>query len=63
MSNLIEKMVRYSYRSYSPSLYLRSYGDYSGGDHLFPFRTEKLSPPAQMVLHYNAEEYVVADLF
>ena len=26
------------------------YGDYSGGDHLFPFRTEKLSPPAQMVL-------------
>ena len=43
--------------------YLRYYGDYSGGDHLFPFRTEKLSPPAQMVLHYNAEEYVVADLF
>ena len=29
---------------------VRSYGDYSGGDHLFPFRTEKLSPPAQMVL-------------
>ena len=26
------------------------YGVYSGGDHLFPFRTEKLSPPAQMVL-------------
>ena len=43
--------------------YLWSYGDYSGGDHLFPFRTEKLSPPAQMVLHHNAEEYVVADPF
>ncbi len=41
----------------------RSYGDYSSGDHLFPFRTEKLSPLAQMVLHYNVEEYVVADLF
>jgi hypothetical protein len=26
------------------------YGDYSGGDHLFPFRTEQLSPLAQMVL-------------
>ena len=26
-------------------------GDYSGEVHLFPFRTEKLSPPAQMVLH------------
>ena len=39
----------------------RSYGDYSSGDHLFPFRTEKLSPLAQMVLHHNAGEYVVAD--
>jgi hypothetical protein len=26
------------------------YGDYSGGVHLFPSRTEKLSPSAQMVL-------------
>jgi hypothetical protein len=26
------------------------YGDYCGGVHLFPFRTESLSPPAQMVL-------------
>ena len=25
-------------------------GDYGGGVHLFPFRTEKLSPLAQMVL-------------
>ena len=30
--------------------YVSLYGVYSGGDHLFPFRTEKLSPPAQMVL-------------
>ena len=28
----------------------RPYGDYGGGVHLFPFRTEKLSPPALMVL-------------
>ncbi len=28
----------------------RLYGDYCGGVHLFPFRTEKLSPPALMVL-------------
>ncbi len=26
------------------------HGDESGGDHLFPFRTEKLKPPAPMVL-------------
>ncbi len=25
-------------------------GDYSEGDHLFPFRTEKLSPSTLMVL-------------
>ena len=42
---------------------LKSYGDYSSGDHLFPFRTESLSPLAQMVLLYQVEEYVVADLF
>ncbi len=36
-------------------------GDYCGGVHLFPFRTEKLSPPAQMVLDHNPGEYVVAD--
>ena len=32
------------------SLSLRVYGDVCSGVHLFPFRTEKLSPPAQMVL-------------
>ena len=31
--------------------YLKPFGGYSGGAHLFPFRTEKLSPPAQMVLN------------
>ena len=29
----------------------RYFGGYSVGDHLFPFRTEKLSPTAPMVLH------------
>lgn len=33
-----------------PWLNKRSYGDYSSGVHLFPFRTESLSPLAQMVL-------------
>ena len=42
---------------------LKSYGDYSSGVHLFPFRTESLSPLAQMVLLHQVEEYVVADLF
>ncbi len=28
----------------------KPYGGYGGGAHLFPFRTEKLSPPALMVL-------------
>ena len=28
----------------------RSLGAYIGGVHLFPFRTEKLSPPEPMVL-------------
>ena len=35
-------------------------GDYSGKAHLFPFRTEKLSLPAQMVLQLYVGEYVVA---
>ena len=41
-------------------IYLKYYGDFSEGAHLFPFRTEKLSPPAQMVLHNHVVEYVVA---
>lgn len=36
------------------------FGGYSNGDHLFPFRTEKLSPFAQMVLPYKVGEYVAA---
>ena len=31
----------------------------AAGFHLFPFRTEKLSPPAQMVLQFVGE-YVIA---
>ena len=46
------------YNSFNTSQFL---GDYSGGVHLFPFRTEKLSPPAQMVLVFLGE-YVVAYL-
>ena len=30
--------------------FVMSYGDFAGGVHLFPFRTEKLSPPWPMVL-------------
>jgi hypothetical protein len=37
------------------------YGGYSDGDHLFPYRTEKLSPSAQMVLPYKVGEYVAAN--
>ena len=33
----------------------RDCGDYSVGAHLFPFRTEKLSPTAPMVLPYRWE--------
>ena len=32
------------------------YGGYAEGVHLFPFRTEKLSPSWPMVLHNNAGE-------
>ena len=35
-------------------------GDYSDEVHLFPFRTEKLSSSAQMVLQLYVGEYVVA---
>jgi hypothetical protein len=41
----------------------KALGDYSGGVHLFPFRTEKLSPPAQMVLELHPGEYVVANFY
>ena len=41
-------------------MYLKYYGDFSEGVHLFPFRTEKLSPSAQMVLQLIVVEYVVA---
>ena len=34
----------------------------AAGSHLFPFRTEKLSPLAPMVLRYNAGEQVTAPL-
>lgn len=40
--------------------YLRPYGDFCEGVHLFPSRTEQLSPSAQMVLEYQPVEYVVA---
>lgn len=33
--------------------YLKSFGDFSSGVHLFPFRTEKLSPLAPMILQYH----------
>jgi hypothetical protein len=39
---------------------VKIHGGYSIGDHLFPYRTEKLSPIAQMVLPYKVGEYVAA---
>jgi hypothetical protein len=33
-----------------------SYGGFAEGVHLFPYRTEKLSPLWPMVLHHNAGE-------
>ncbi len=32
------------------------YGGFAEGVHLFPYRTEKLSPSWPMVLHHNAGE-------
>jgi len=34
----------------------RPYGGYAGGVHLFPYRTEKLSPPWPMVLVHQPGE-------
>ncbi len=48
---------------FSPNMFFKIFtifGGYSDGDHLFPFRTEKLSPSAQMVLPYKVGEYVAA---
>ena len=42
---------------------IRFYGDFSVGVHLFPFRTEQLSPVAPMVLPSPAGESVAANLF
>ena len=39
------------------------YGVYCGGDHLFPFRTEKLSPPAQMVLGLKPGRFAKIDWY
>ena len=44
----------------NPQIRITILGDYSGEVHLFPFRTEKLSSPAQMVLQLYVGEYVVA---
>ena len=37
-------------------LLLSSYGGFAEGVHLFPYRTEKLSPSWPMVLHKNVGE-------
>src|SRR6202000_2062043 len=44
-------------------VHLRSYGGFAEGVHLFPYRTEKLSPSWPMVLHHNAGEQVAAIFF
>ena len=40
----------YSLRNTHYSLLTKTLGAYIGGVHLFPFRTEQLSPPEPMVL-------------
>jgi hypothetical protein len=44
-------MLSYCMRQASPF-----YGGFAEGVHLFPSRTEKLSPSWPMVLHHNAGE-------
>src|SRR5574344_364798 len=44
------------------SLRLYTAAAIAAGHHLFPFRTEKLSPPSPMVLTYQSEEEAAAVL-
>gem|GEM_PF-2523326 len=46
----------YIYLCYSVSLSKQINGVYGEGVHLFPFRTEQLSPSAPMVLQSNVGE-------
>ena len=64
MYNCIFFLTMSFLKNYSPpAADERFFGDFSGGVHLFPFRTESLSPPAQMVLHLFVGEYVVAKIY
>ena len=43
--------LRVSFFRTMSKTYKETHGDYSAEVHLFPFRTEKLSPAAPMILH------------
>ena len=45
----------FQFISFSIFLKYLKFGDYNGGVHLFPFRTEKLSPLVLMVLRLAGE--------
>ena len=55
VSSLVQCVNPIRWRGEEPVLPKRDCGDYSVGAHLFPFRTEKLSPTAPMVLPYRWE--------
>ena len=55
MSGLVQYVNPIRWPRQVRALPKRDCGDYSVGAHLFPFRTEKLSPTAPMVLPYRWE--------
>ena len=50
MLKVVGKPTTHNVQHTTNSQLLRNSGAYIGGVHLFPFRTEKLSPPEPMVL-------------
>ena len=59
---MVKPTVVYIYRNYSHYSHYKEkpakiiLGGYRDGVHLFPFRTEKLSPPSLMILHLFVEK-------
>ena len=51
MTRVRKALLRVSFFRTMSKTYEETHGDYSAEVHLFPFRTEKLSPAAPMILH------------
>ena len=51
MTRVRKALLRVSFFRTMSKTYKETHGDYSAEVHLFPFRTEKLSPAAPMILH------------